>query len=261
VTIWDLFGVRTIREEYKMLLGKRVLSTSTAILLAVVIATFAWSGMAAAESEEYGTELQNYFSNANAGAGTAYINITAPLEGAPTATAPYAREGELCAMIYVFNTEQSLQACCGCPLTADGLLTLNISTQVAVNAVTGGLIHDGSVRIISSLPNSTPAPYGDTQPAYAGCDSNTSVCCDPTAAAEGFALAPTPELIAWGDHIQTTQITETIFQADVPGTGEITDPGLGLACADVVRLGSLQGTCICPAAQVGYTATAKHKKR
>ncbi len=39
------------------------------IMLAAAIATFAWSGMAAAESEEFGTELQNYFSNANAPAG------------------------------------------------------------------------------------------------------------------------------------------------------------------------------------------------
>ena len=86
------------------LLGKRVLSTSTMILLAVALATFAWSGMAAAEPEEFGTELQNYFSNANTTGGQAYLNITAPLEGDPTATTPAAVEGETCAMIYVFNT-------------------------------------------------------------------------------------------------------------------------------------------------------------
>ena len=86
------------------------------ILLAAAIATFAWSGMAAAEPEEYGTELQNYFSNASYPlGGQAYVNIIAPLEGDPTATAPYALEGETCANIYVFNTEQAMQACCGCP--------------------------------------------------------------------------------------------------------------------------------------------------
>jgi hypothetical protein len=95
--------------------ANRVLSTSTIILLAVAIATFAWSGRAAAESEEAGQELQNYFSNANTTGGQAYVNIIAPLEGDPTATAPYAIAGETCAMIYVFNTEQAMQACCGCP--------------------------------------------------------------------------------------------------------------------------------------------------
>ena len=85
------------------------------ILLAVALATFALSGRAAAESEEYGTELQNYFSNANTKGGQASVNITAPLEGDATGATPASREGEICAMIYVFNTEQAMQACCGCP--------------------------------------------------------------------------------------------------------------------------------------------------
>ncbi len=249
-----------------MLLGKKGLCTSTAILLAVAIATFGWSGMAAAESEETGTELQNYFSNASTTGGTAYINISAPLEGDPTGATPAEREGETCAMIYVFNTEQSLQACCGCPLTADGLLTLNITTQVAGNPVaTGKLLQDGVIRIISTLPNAVPPGSHITQPAYEGCDSNTGACCDPTGEADdgGGSLVPGNELVAWADHIQAVAITETVFQADVP-TGEELDfgaDGLGEACGAIVKLGSLQGTCTCPVETLGYTPTAKkHRK-
>ncbi len=40
---------------------------------------------------------------------------------------PVVQEGEMCAMIYVLNTDQAVEACCGCPITADGLLTLSIS--------------------------------------------------------------------------------------------------------------------------------------
>ena len=230
-----------------MLLGKRGLSASTAILLAVAIATFGWSGMAAAESEEAGTELQNYFSNANSSGGQAYINITAPLEGNESATTRALREGETCAMIYVFNDAQAMQACCGCPVTADGLLTLNITVQLAANPVaTGTLLHDGTIRILSSLPNDTPPAPGDSLPSYEFCDSATSVCCDPTAANTGFTLTPANELVAWGGHIQTTQITETEFMADVPDATELND-GLPEACDDIVRLGSSQGTCTCPA--------------
>src|SRR5208283_336000 len=148
------------RAQALALLGNRVVSASTMILLAVAIATFAWSGIAAAESEEAGQELQNYFSNAETTGGQAYVNITAPLEGNSTAaflavggvlsdatgTDPIeaaALSGETCAMIYVFNTEQSLQACCGCPVTPDGLLTLDITTELAGNPVaTGKLLTD-----------------------------------------------------------------------------------------------------------------------
>jgi len=246
-----------------MLLGKKGLCTSTAILLAVAIATFGWSSMAAAESEEYGQELQNYFSNASTTGGTAYVNVTAPLEGNTTAATAAEREGETCAMIYVLNTEQSLQACCGCPVTADGLLTLNITTQLAGNPVAlGKLLQDGVIRILSSLPNAVPPPATNPPPAvadYIGCDSNTQVCCDPTAAGTDFTLTPGSELVAWGDHIQNTQITETVFEADIPSALEL-NHGLPEACAEIVKLGSLQGTCTCPTGPVGFTATAKHHR-
>ena len=130
------------------------------ILLAAAIATFAWSGMAAAESEEAGQELQNYFSNANTTGGQAYVNITAPLEGNATRPDLAVREGETCAMIYVFNTAQAMQACCGCPVTTDGLLTLSISGNLALNpTATGTILHDGSIRIVSTSPNAFP-PHG-----------------------------------------------------------------------------------------------------
>ncbi len=243
-----------------MLLGKKGLCTSTAILLAVAIATFGWSGMAAAESEETGTELQNYFSNASTTGGTAYINISAPLEGDPTGATPAEREGETCAMIYVFNTEQSIQACCGCPVTADGLLTLNITTQLAGNPVAlGKLLNDGIIRIIPTLPNATPPGHGISQPAYEGCDSTTGVCCDPTATSTGNQLIPGSKLVAWGDHIQNTAITETRFESAAPTPEELND-GVPEACGDIAKLGSGQGACTCPTGPVGFTPTAKHRR-
>ena len=236
------------------LLGKRVLSTSTMILLTAAIASFAWPGMAAAESEEAGTELQNYFSNANTTGGQAFVNITAPLEGNLTATDPTVREGETCAMIYVFNDAQAMQACCGCPVTADGLLTLNVTTQLANSpAATQTLLHDGTIRILSALPNATVPTT--TIPSGWGCDLTTGVCCDPTAASTGFTLTPGNELVAWATHIQNTQVTEDEFQADVPDSEELNN-GLPGACADVTALGSGQGVCTCIFVPPTPTATA-----
>ena len=149
-----------------------------ALLVSIGVCVAAWAGIAAAESEEAGTELQNYFSNANTTGGQAFVNITAPLEGNLTATDPTVREGETCAMIYVFNDAQAMQACCGCPVTADGLLTINVTTQLANSpAATETLLHDGTIRIVSTLPNAFPGdPVGDN----VFCDPSTSVCCDPT---------------------------------------------------------------------------------
>jgi len=213
-------------------------------------------------------ELQNYFSNAETTGGQAYVNITAPLEGNATSPNPGFASGETCAMIYVFNTEQSLQACCGCPLTADGLLTLNITTQLAGNPVAlGKLLSDGIIRIIPTLPNAVPPPATTpprTPPEYIGCDSNTQVCCDPTAANEGGTLTPANELLAWGDHVQNTAITETAFQSlNVLGAlaEEDYDPyALPEACGAITRLGSGQGVCTCPTGPVGFTPTAKHRR-
>jgi hypothetical protein len=191
-------------------------------------------------------ELQNYFSNASTTGGQAFVNITAPLEGIPTASTPAVRVGETCAMIYVFNTEQSTQACCGCPVTADGLLTLSISSSLAGNPVAlGQIVHDGSIRIIPSLPNATPPAPPNTIPAYEGCDSTARVCCDPTARSTGNQLIPGSKLVAWGQHIQNTQITEKKFEVNPPTPAELND-GLPGACAAITRLGSGQGDCICP---------------
>ena len=191
-------------------------------------------------------ELQNYFSNANTTGGQAFVNITAPLEGNPMASTAAVRAGETCAMIYVFNTEQSMQTCCGCPVTADGLLTLGVSGGLTGNPVdVGQILHDGSIRIIPSLPNATPRPVGASLPAYEGCDSATGVCCDPTAASTGNQLIPGSKLAAWGDHIQATAISEKKFEVNAPTAAELND-GLPGACAAIVRLGSGQGACTCP---------------
>ncbi|WP_423945392.1 hypothetical protein, partial [Candidatus Binatus sp.] len=222
------------------------------ILLAAAIATFAWSGMAAAEEEEAGQELQNYFSNANVDmAGNALVNITAPFEGNATAASGALSNGSTCAMIYVFDTSQAMQECCGCPLTADGLLTLSITNQLVQqpvgDAVAGvNSLENGSIRILSSLPFSDLAYLGDTIPPWVGCDTTTSVCCDPTGNDGGFGpgtLTPANELVAWAQHIQTTTTTEDQFEV-APAEPSDFD-GLPEACSGITSSGSGAGVCLC----------------
>jgi len=147
-------------------LGKRFLSTSTAILLAVAIAG---SGTALADLENIGIELQTYFSNANVDvAGNALVNITAPFEGNATSPTGSVSNGETCAMIYVFDTSQAMEECCGCPITADGLLTLSITNQLAQQPVGDSVagvnsLENGSIRILSTTATFPPSTWtGDS---------------------------------------------------------------------------------------------------
>ncbi len=191
-----------------------------------------------------GIELQDYFSNANTTGGQGFVNITSPFEGNQTATNPVVQEGEMCAMIYVLNTDQAVEACCGCPITADGLLTLSISGNLAPNPVASGrILHDGSIRILSTAINS--AITGLTLPRGVNCDAVTGACCDPTAEGGAKPLVPQLELAAWANHVQNTQITEAVFQTTPTpeAAGDLTS--LPSACAFAVETGSGQGVCTC----------------
>jgi hypothetical protein len=189
-------------------------------------------------------ELQSYFSNANTTGGQASINITAPIEGAPAGPLDV-KEGEICAMIYVFDTAQDLQACCGCPITADGLLTLSISGNLAPNTVgSSSILHDGSIRIVPTRANASKSPFDDSLLPGENCDPATNLCCDPAGRSAGNTIASASRLVAWAQHIQSSQITESEFQTLAPTPVEL-NGGLPQACADILQLGTGQGSCTC----------------
>ena len=209
-----------------------------------LVTEFTYTGVTPIPPSGAGIELQDYFSNANTTGGQGFVNITSPFEGNQTATNPVVQEGEMCAMIYVLNTDQAVEACCGCPITADGLLTLSISGNLAPNPVASGrILHDGSIRILSTAINS--AITGLTLPRGVNCDAVTGACCDPTAGGGAKPLVPQLELAAWANHVQNTQITEAVFQTTpaAEATGDLTN--LPSACAFAIEAGSGQGVCTC----------------
>jgi hypothetical protein len=200
----------------------------------------------AADNSPCAFELHNYFSNANTSGGQAAVNITAPIEGISGAPTPALQKGETCAMIYIFDTAQNMQACCGCPITADGLLTLSISGNLATSPVgSTSLLMDGSIRIMPTFPNATPPAPGDSLFPGENCDASTAVCCDPGGRAAGNVVAPGSKLVAWAQHIQSAQITESEFQTNAPTAVELND-GLPQTCADITALGTGTGQCTCP---------------
>ena len=75
----------------------------------------------------------------------------------------------LCAMEYVFDSNEEEQECCGCIVTTDGLRVQTVDRDLTSNPSNGVDVDDGIVKIISSLPNSpaTGTPYPVCNPALA----------------------------------------------------------------------------------------------
>jgi hypothetical protein len=216
--------------------------------IAVTLLALALIGSPTAQAQPVpDTEQINYFSNANTTGGHASLRIIDPFEAVGL------QPEDLCAMIYVFDTHQALQECCGCPVSADGLLTLDIDDLLASNPVadqnnSGNVITDGIIEILSTRTNDTVANESGGPLAGEFCTPviptgpGAGVCCDPTGSAGALVLTPT--LRAWAGHVQNTNITEEEF-ADVPTSSESDAAALAGLCADAVDLGSGSGTCVC----------------
>jgi hypothetical protein len=188
-------------------------STRCRVLLVVLIALLVLSlGSGVAMAQD--VYKLNYFSN----------NTPAT---APDATVridnPGLTYGNLCAMIYVFDSDQQLTECCGCVETHNGLRTLSVKHNLTSNPLTGVVSNNGVLKIVSAAVNDSP--------------------CDPTA-----NVSPKANLREWGTHIQNPvgtayPITETEFSDSSLGATEFAN--LQAQCAFVNILGSGHGICSC----------------
>jgi hypothetical protein len=135
--------------------------------------------------------------------------------------------GQLCANIYVFNTDEQEVECCGCELTADSEITLSLETDLLGNPINPrNVTHDGVIKIVSALPNASP--------------------CDP--AAENNPIVPTPELRAWGTRSQTQAGTNLIETEEEFAPAPLTGSELTFAeslCSSIESQGSGKGVCTC----------------
>jgi hypothetical protein len=201
-------------------------------LLAVIAVSVA---AASAQVSDYYSV--NYFNtgatSASSGSGTVYIINTGFNGVGPS--------GNLCAMIYVYDPQQELKECCGCQVTPDQLLTISIAS-LTNNPANGTFASSGAIKLLSSSPNDTAPSTSD--PFQPPCDpSGGGTPASPTG---GTAVAPTPELRAWGTHTTGSTITEAHFTpSDLTLGTEL--PKLQADCAKVLNA-SGPGVCKCPAA-------------
>ncbi len=157
----------------------------------------------------------DYFSNANTA-------------GAPDGTVrldnPNTAGINICAYVFVFDSNQEMSECCGCLLTPDGLRTLSVNTDLTSNPLTGHILSTGAIKFFSVEPvnNTCPLPGTTTVPQL-------------------FE----PGLRGWVTHIQNTNfaITETASQdATLSETENIRAYD---ECLAIVTDGSGHGVCTC----------------
>ena len=164
--------------------------------------------------------LTNYFNTANAIAsgtdGTLWLTNPGVTAGSPS-------KGSLCAMIYVFDSNQEMNECCGCSISDSGVRILSLLNDLTANTLTGQLPVAGSIFVIPSDIGSNPT-------------------CDPS------NLSPTGMLEGWQTNDQvapggTYQVTETPYtSSQLTNTNQTALPGL---CGFIEQQGSGAGICTC----------------
>ena len=169
--------------------------------------------------------------------GSAAINVTpllavtyfdrdsdekAGYDGTIRLTNPGLTTGGLCAMVYVFDSTQELNECCGCSISDNGLRTLSLISDLTANPLTGKKPKAGAIMVVSS----NPGPNGL-------CDAGSS--------------SPNGVIHGWGSNAQvlpdsTVQVTETTFSLSPLGSEATVLAG---ECSFLEQLGSGKGICSC----------------
>jgi hypothetical protein len=181
---------------------------------AVAALALAFSGAAKAQDVPFAL---GYYSNAhNTAAPDGTLVFTN--DGAQGDSSP---SGDICASIYVFDTQEELQECCSCKVTPNGYLALGVNGNLTGNTITGRTLTRGVVKVVSARP------IGGT------CDATN--------------LQPIIGIRGWLTHIEKVG---TAFQVSVEDLKDSTLGGneqndLAEDCGVAIELGSGQGTCSC----------------
>jgi len=159
--------------------------------------------------------------------------------------------GTLCAMFYVFDDIEEMQACCGCPVTPDGLRTLSVINNLTTNfGVNRANLRAGVIDVIASplnfaCPSNQPNCTPDSK--AVNLETNGGLGCDPSGGhgspelpgSTDTSVAPTTGLRLWMSH--------TEGNVAQPPTASVTQgvsvEEFATAPLDSRHLSSLQGSC------------------
>lgn len=184
------------------------------VLSILAIALVLGAGTAMAQDNVYAL---SYYSNAHtATAPDAVLRLVNDGNVADSSPA-----GDLCASVYVFDSQEEMNECCSCRVTPNGILSLSINNNLTSNTLTGRIPTRGVTKVVSSSPSAGT--------------------CDPTVS------TPHVGIRAWQTHIQKAysgySITEEELADSTFGSAEQAD--LAEDCAVLIELGTGSGICSC----------------
>lgn len=192
------------------------------VLLFLAVAMTLLLGENALAQGDNSVYFVTYYSNANLDAPTGVLRIindgdasTSETEGKPN--------GNLWASIYVFDDSQELEECCSCFVSADGLLSESVNSNLTSNELTGykGEHTRGVIKVISSSNN------------------------DPTNNVKKAGLRGTiTHIQAYIVNENVTYVTTETPLAD-SNLVSAEQTALQQSCSFAITLGSGQGTCSC----------------
>jgi hypothetical protein len=169
----------------------------------LILATLAFSAVAFGQfAYEDATQVQ-YFSNLGAlpggATGNAVINITNT----------GASGGSICVNVYAFAPDEQEVSCCTCPITANGLASLDVGADLISNVLTPAVPSSITVKLVATIGNpcnaASPLSPGDLAPGMRAWGTDLHA-----APAGGFQVTESPFLTAdiGGDwHGVTSELT------------------------------------------------------
>jgi hypothetical protein len=166
----------------------------------------------------------------NLSIGDSVINITnTGARGAAAGSGTTASvTGSLCVNVYVFDAAEEMVACCSCPVTPNGLVSLSARNDLISNTLTPGVPTSIVIKLLTTVPVNNSC-------------TNSAGAVTTATHADGLA--------AWGTtlHANTTTapitygVTETSFKPSTLSAGELNR--LGTSCNFIQSTGSGFGIC------------------
>ncbi len=187
-----------------------------------------------------------FFNGAN---GDNILRLVNP-NGAANGNLAGAKEQTVCAMLYVFDAQQEMGACCGCPISSAGMATFSVDHHLIANWSLGGPfgVITGSLAVAAVTPNAPLTCLGLSGACNGGCDP-TNI--------PGYSVTAANNLLGSMTH---NQFQAEIVGTDVQETVDITETGLfddsagdpnnvaylQQQCGSLIGNGSGGGICSCP---------------
>jgi hypothetical protein len=200
--------------------------------LTLTFATLALSMVAFGQAQDSNFQIR-YASNLTIG--SSVINITnTGANGAPLNGPGFGgTTGNICVNVYAFSPDEQLISCCSCPITPNGLVSLDVKTDLISNTLTGVQPNSVVVKLLGSTPQGA-----------------TPNCTNSAALVTAATLIPNG-MLAWGTTVHaapvagTYAVTETSFVPATlstgPGNTELSS--ITNRCLNIIGNGSGFGIC------------------